>query len=123
MSSDLNDINAVAQQIARILVFLRGKSPAPVPAAPTPAVQEPHRNEDPRLDEILAELKMIRAMLAGGRVEPRLFTMAQAGVYIGRTAKAVEHLIAGNAFATIRYGGRVHIDKADLDGWIEKNRF
>jgi excisionase family DNA binding protein len=54
--------------------------------------------------------------------ERRLFTAEQAGVYIGRTESAVRHLIHQRDIPVVRIGRSVHIDRKDLDTWIENNR-
>jgi excisionase family DNA binding protein len=57
-----------------------------------------------------------------GRIEPRLLTAEQAGKYIGRSEQAVRHLIFQRDLPTVRTGRRVHIDRKDLDKWIENNK-
>jgi excisionase family DNA binding protein len=49
---------------------------------------------------------------------PRLLSVAEAAAYIGRTPKAVRHLIASGALRAVREGSRVHLDRDDLDLWI-----
>ena len=49
----------------------------------------------------------------------RLLTVDDAAKYIGRTPKALRHMIANGTVPAIREGGRVHLDRADLDRWIE----
>ena len=51
--------------------------------------------------------------------DPRLLTVDEAAVYIGRTPKALRHMIASGAIPAVREGSRVHLDRADLDQWIE----
>lgn len=51
--------------------------------------------------------------------EPRLMSVKDAAAYIGRSPKALWHLIAKGAIPSIREGNRVHLDRADLDQWIE----
>jgi len=51
--------------------------------------------------------------------EPRLMTVDRAAEYIGRSPKALRHLIANGALPAVREGTRVHLDRADLDRWIE----
>jgi len=43
----------------------------------------------------------------------------EAAAYIGRTPKALRHMIAAGAVPDVREGSRVHLDRADLDQWIE----
>lgn len=54
--------------------------------------------------------------------EPRLLSVDNAAKYIGRTPKAVRHMIANGTISVIRDGGRIHLDRADLDRWIELRR-
>jgi excisionase family DNA binding protein len=51
--------------------------------------------------------------------EPRLLTVDDAAAYIGRTPKALRHMIASGTVPAVREGSRVHLDRADLDRWIE----
>ena len=51
--------------------------------------------------------------------EPRLLSVNEAAAYIGRTPKALRHLIGGGKIPSISEGSRVHLDRADLDQWIE----
>jgi excisionase family DNA binding protein len=51
--------------------------------------------------------------------EPRLLRVDEAAQYIGRTPKALRHLIASGAVPAVREGGRLHLDRGDLDRWIE----
>ncbi|MGO9012085.1 MAG: helix-turn-helix domain-containing protein [Bryobacteraceae bacterium] len=50
--------------------------------------------------------------------EPRLLSVREAACYLGRTPKAVRHLIASGAIPAVREGSRVHLDRADLDRWV-----
>ena len=51
--------------------------------------------------------------------EPRLLTVDEAAKYVGRTPKALRHLIANGAVPAVRERGRLHLDRGDLDRWIE----
>jgi excisionase family DNA binding protein len=51
--------------------------------------------------------------------KPRLLTVNQAAAYIGRTPKALRHMIALDTLPVVREGSRVHLDRADLDRWID----
>lgn len=55
-------------------------------------------------------------------VRPRLFSVDQAAVYIGRTAKATRCLIDANAFPSVRTDGRIMLDVRDLDRWIDTGK-
>jgi excisionase family DNA binding protein len=43
----------------------------------------------------------------------------EAATYLGRTSKAVRHTIANGNLPAVREGSRVHLDRADLDQWVE----
>jgi Helix-turn-helix domain len=55
-------------------------------------------------------------------VRPRLMTVKQAALYIGRTEKSVYMLRANQAFPCVEADGRVMFDVQDLDRWIEQNK-
>jgi len=63
----------------------------------------------------------IAARLNAGQ-QPRLLSVKDAAAYIGRTPKALRHMIADGAVPTVREGGRIHLDRTDLDRWIEMRR-
>lgn len=50
--------------------------------------------------------------------QPRLLTVNEASAYLGRTPKAVRHMIANGNIPVVREGSRVHLDRADLDRWV-----
>jgi excisionase family DNA binding protein len=50
--------------------------------------------------------------------QPRLMTVPEAATYIGRTTKALRHMIADGTIAAVRQGSRIHLDRSDLDQWI-----
>lgn len=58
-----------------------------------------------------------------GRVQPALLNVKEAAVYLGRTEQAVQHLIFNKELPVVRVGRRVHLDRRDLDSWIERNKF
>ena len=58
----------------------------------------------------------------GGVIEPRLLTVKQAAVRLGRSREAVQHMVASRKLPTIRDGRRVFLDVKDLDDWIAANR-
>ncbi len=57
-----------------------------------------------------------------GKVTPRLLTVKEAAAYVGRTEQAVQHLIHRKELVVVRRGRRVHLDRADLDRWIDGNK-
>jgi excisionase family DNA binding protein len=52
----------------------------------------------------------------------RLLTVREAAAYIGRTEQALQHLIHKRQILVVRRGRRVHLDRNDLDRWIEENK-
>src|SRR5579862_1786176 len=58
-----------------------------------------------------------------GRVQPALLNVKEAAVYLGRSEQAVQHLIFERELPVVRVGRRVHLDRRDLDAWIEKNKY
>jgi excisionase family DNA binding protein len=87
---------------------------------------------EPLLDsfvQVIAEkvIAQIRTELSGGvlspRLQPALFTVKEAAVYLGRSEQAVQHLIFQKELPVVRVGRRVHLDRRDLDAWIEKNKY
>lgn len=58
-----------------------------------------------------------------GRVQPALLNVKEAAVYLGRSEQAVQHLIFEKELPVVRVGRRVHLDRRDLDSWIEKNKY
>jgi len=56
-------------------------------------------------------------------VQPVLLNVKEAAVYIGRSEQAVQHLIFQKDLPVVRMGRRVHLDRRDLDTWIEKNKY
>jgi excisionase family DNA binding protein len=57
-----------------------------------------------------------------GRVFPRLMTIKQAAEYTGRSVSSINHLVYRRQIPVVRVGRRVHIDRNDLDRWIESNK-
>ena len=72
--------------------------------------------------EIVA--KMMPRIEGNGRPKPisRLLTVKEAAAYIGRSEQAVQHLIHKREIVVVRKGRRVHVDRGDLDRWIEANK-
>jgi len=56
-------------------------------------------------------------------IAPRLFDVNQAALYLGRSEQSVQHLILQKALPVVRIGRRVHLDRHDLDQWIETNKY
>ena len=68
------------------------------------------------LADAIAE-RVIARMQAG---QPdRLLTVEEAAKYLGRSARAVRHLVAEGILPVVREGRSVHLDRHELDRWIE----
>ena len=52
----------------------------------------------------------------------RLYTLSEAGVYLGRSTWSVRRLIWNGELPQVRAGGRVHLDVRDMDEFIERHR-
>jgi excisionase family DNA binding protein len=61
----------------------------------------------------------VAARLQSGKDSERLMTVPAAARYLGRTPRAVRHLIATGALPSVREGRSVHLDRHELDRWIE----
>jgi excisionase family DNA binding protein len=59
----------------------------------------------------------------GGVPQKRLFTIAEAAQYLGRTAKAVEHLIARGTIQVTKLDGKRQIDRSALDKIIDDHTY
>jgi excisionase family DNA binding protein len=58
----------------------------------------------------------------GARIRPRLLTVEQAAMYLGRTKEAVQHMIASGKLPVVKTDRRVFLDVKDLDEWIDKSK-
>jgi excisionase family DNA binding protein len=72
--------------------------------------------------EIAERLRSEIARLAEPSIQPALLTVKEAAVYLGRTEQAIQHLIFEKQLPVVRVGRRVHLDRKDLDAFIEKNK-
>ena len=52
----------------------------------------------------------------------RLYTLEEAGTYLGRSIWSVRRLIWKGLMPKIEAGGRTHIDVRDMDEFIERNK-
>jgi excisionase family DNA binding protein len=75
-----------------------------------------------RLLELLAEKLAAKLSREPSRLYPRLFTTAQAAVYLGRPRDAVEHLLSSGIVPRVLIGRETFIDRIDLDRWIEEHK-
>ena len=56
-------------------------------------------------------------------MQPMLLSVKEAAIYLGRSEQAIQHLIFSHELPVVRVGRRVHLDRRDLDLWIEKNKY
>jgi excisionase family DNA binding protein len=73
--------------------------------------------------EIASMLKVELHRAPSPQLQPALLCVKQAAVYLGRSEQAVQHLIFQKDLPVVRIGRRVHLDRRDLDAWIEKNKY
>jgi len=71
---------------------------------------------------VAARLRAEAGGASGGTITPRLLTVDQAAIYLGRTKEAVQHMVAARKLPVVRDGRRVFLDVRELDGWIEQNK-
>jgi excisionase family DNA binding protein len=57
------------------------------------------------------------------QIQPMLLSVKDAAVYLGRSEQSIQHLIFSKELPVVRVGRRVHLDRRDLDAWIEKNKY
>jgi excisionase family DNA binding protein len=55
-------------------------------------------------------------------VQKRLYSVKEAGRYLGRSPWAIRHLIWEGHLPQIRQGRRVMVDVKDMDQFIEKHK-
>jgi hypothetical protein len=87
----------------------------------------PNANADPFTPLIEAIAERVAALLrpqlkADHAVRPRLLTMQQAAVYLGRSENAVRCMEKLGKLPVVRADGRVMFDVVDLDRWIESGK-
>ena len=70
-----------------------------------------------KLSERLAEFGR-----EAGKILPRLFTVEDAAVYLGRTKKAIQHMIASGKLPTVKADRRTFLDRKDLDEAIGRGK-
>lgn len=73
--------------------------------------------------EVLEIVKAEIERVSNGNVRPALFTVKQAAVYLERSEQSIQHLIFQEELPVVRVGRRVHLDRRDLEAWIEKNKY
>jgi excisionase family DNA binding protein len=74
-------------------------------------------------NELVERLRPEIARLAFPVIQPALLTVKEAAVYLGRSEQAIQHLIFEKDLPVVRKGRRVHLDRRDLDAFIEKHKY
>lgn len=72
-------------------------------------------------EEVAAKLK--DQLARPYAIKPALLTVKQAAAYLGRSEQSIQHLIFQKDLPVVRVGRRVHLDRRDLDAWIEENKY
>jgi hypothetical protein len=75
------------------------------------------------LASAVADRVVARMAAENGPPRQRLFDIEHAARYIGRTAKAIEHLIARGTIPVSKLDGKRQIDRAALDKLIEDHTY
>jgi hypothetical protein len=70
-----------------------------------------------------AVAKQVIAQMSEQTVPKRLFTVAEAGLYLGRTPKAMEHMITRGVIQVTKLDGKRQIDRTELDKLISDRTF
>jgi excisionase family DNA binding protein len=73
-------------------------------------------------DKVAQRLREEGPPASSPTMRPRLLTVEQAGIYIGRSKEAVQHMISSGKLPTVRSDRRVFVDVEDLDGWIREHK-
>jgi excisionase family DNA binding protein len=58
----------------------------------------------------------------GDRLRKRLYTIAEAAEYLGRSPWAVRSMIWAGKLPAVKDGKRILVDVYDLDRWVEANK-
>jgi excisionase family DNA binding protein len=72
-------------------------------------------------EEVVTKLR--REISRFSAVQAALLDVKQAAIYLGRSEQSVQHLIFDKEIPVVRVGRRVHLDRRDLDAFIEKNKY
>jgi excisionase family DNA binding protein len=73
-------------------------------------------------EKLATRVRLDLAQNGGVAVKPRLFSVEEGAVYLGRSKEAVEHMIGAGKLPVVRADRRVFLDVRDLDRWIEANK-
>ena len=55
-------------------------------------------------------------------ISQRLYSIKEAGIYLGRSEWSMRRLIWAGHLPTVRIGGRIHLDVQDMERLIEQNK-
>ncbi len=61
-------------------------------------------------------------MIVQAKPAKRLYSVAEAAEYLGRSVWSLRRLIWDGELPSVRAGGRVHVDVRDMDEFIEKHK-
>jgi len=75
------------------------------------------------LAEAVAQQVIAQLAAQGGVPQQRLFAIPEAAVYLGRTPKAIEHMIARGTLQVTKLDGKRQIDRSALDKIISDRTF
>lgn len=74
-------------------------------------------------EEVAAKLRQDFGASQEPRIQPALLTVKETAIYLGRSEQSIQHLIFEKQLPVVRVGRRVHLDRRDLDAWIERNKY
>jgi len=69
--------------------------------------------------EVRAEMEQSGSAMV---IRPRLLTVEQGAVYLGRTKEAVQHMLSAGKIPRVQSDRRIFLDTRDLDRWIEDHK-
>ena len=65
---------------------------------------------------------MCPEMKADREIKPRLLSVKEAAVFLGRSVPSIRELVWAGSLPVVRVGRRVHLDLIDLEKWIEQHK-
>ena len=68
------------------------------------------------------KVSRLQAAVSQPKVAKRLYTIAEAAVFLGRNKWSVRRLIWAGELPAVRVGRRVHLDVHDMEAFIEKHK-
>ena len=104
----------------------------PEPRTPYPWTIQPRANSKmeqainlfaSKVAERVEEQVIERLEHMAPQIQPALLSVKDAAIYLGRSEQSIQHLIFSQELPVVRVGRRVHLDRSDLDAWIEKNKY